>query len=47
MIHEHTMHQQDWDKDIAGVASKIVKPWTDNTEKANAYADDGALRKVR
>ena len=41
------MHQQDWDKDIAGVASKIVKPWTDNTEKANAYADDGALRKVR
>lgn len=36
----------DWDKDIAGVASKIVKPWTDNTEKANAYADDGALRKI-
>ena len=37
---------QDWDKDIAGVANKIVKPWTDNTDKANAYADDGAFRKV-
>jgi len=37
---------EDWDKDIAGVAAKIVKPWTDYTAKADAYADDGALRKI-
>ncbi len=28
------------------MADKIVKPWTDYTAKANAYADDGATRKV-
>jgi len=37
---------QDWDKDINDVAVKIVKPWTDNTAQANAYADDGATRKI-
>jgi len=43
---KYDFNGEDWDKDIAGVANKIVKPWTDNTEKANAYADDGAFRKV-
>lgn len=37
---------EDWNKDVNDVAAKIVKPWTDNTAKANAYAEDGATRKI-
>jgi hypothetical protein len=43
---KYDFNGEDWDKDIAGVADKIVKPWTDYTAKANAYADDGATRKI-